>query len=68
MKLKHKPQKSYFREVLDAIQSELGREDIGLKAVEEGYIITDMDSKELKLTTSEEARIKALPIVKEKLE
>ena len=42
--------------------------EIGLKRVEDGYIITDMESKELSLTTSEEARIKALLIVKEKLE
>lgn len=70
MKLKDKPIKNYFREVLDAIQSRegLNRKDIGLKRVEDGYIITDMDSKELSLTTSEENRIRALSKIKEKLE
>ena len=71
MKLKTKQHKSYNRQVLDAIQQELGRDDIGLisRTVEgiRTMTITDMNSEELTLTTSEEARIKALSIVREKL-
>ena len=68
MILKDKPKKPYFREVLDAIQLELRRENIGLKSVEDGYIITDMDSKELVLSTGDEAKIRALSKIMEKLE
>ena len=68
MKLIKKEEKLYNRELLDAIQQELGRTDIGIKEIKEGFMITDMDSKELTLTVSEENRIRALTKVKEKLE
>ena len=67
MKLTIKETKSYMREVLDAIQLELGRDDIGLEQQGEEYLLTDIDGRELVLNTGEEARIRALAIVMEKL-
>ena len=67
MKFELKEKKSYLREVLDAVQTELGRTNIGIEGNEESFILTK-DGKELNLTASEEARIKALKIIKEKLE
>lgn len=72
MRLKHKPKKSYNRQVLDAIQQALGREDIGIKEEfvdsEKFLIITDMNSEELSLSVADEAKVRALTKVQEKLE
>ena len=68
MKLIKKEEKGYSRQVLDAVQAELGRDDIGIQKIKDGYMITDMDSKELALTPAEEDSIKKLVKVKEKLE
>ena len=68
MRFKLKEIKSYEREVLDEIQAELGRADIGVTTINEEFIITDINGNELTLTTGEEARIRALAKVKERLE
>ena len=68
MHIKLKEHKTYIRQVLDAVQAELGRMDIGIEGNNLGFTLTEMDGSPLALTKSQEARIKALQIIKEKLE
>ena len=68
MKIKLKEVRSYSRQVLDAVQEELGRMDIGIQQRGDELTLIEMDGSPLVLTASQKNKIKGLPKIKEKAE
>lgn len=64
MEIKEKIKISKTRELLDSVQTELGRTDIGIKRVGNSYFITDINGNEINLLKSDEDKINLNAIVK----